>query len=157
MITRFFRRLKVAFEYARFSWTQYDWDEGYLYDIMAWKMRRMHDHLSNKAVSVQQPQDLAALVQAATVCERLKENAYDMVHWDAHDVKWGKSEITFEDIPNTDTCKMLFSKRANVTPENEEQQRAEYLECATKADEDRKADIDQLARLLKDYAPTWWD
>lgn len=159
---RYKERIGRSLAYAKLGWLHYDFDSAFLYDLLAFKMKRLYDCLEN-GHAIQEDNDMAALKEAIQISERLHEGNYDGKYLDQHDEKWG--EIESEHIPNYDekgkiknyTWKTSRKGTVGVSEAVEEQEHKEFRACFEKGETDRRADIDRLAHLLKEHGPTWWD
>lgn len=159
-IRRYYEKFSRVYAFARLGWDNYDFDSGYLYDVMIFKMKRLHAGLLT-GYAIQEDEDMAALLEAIAICERLKDENHDDKYLDVHNEKWGAPEFDFgEKLTNADgslTWRSSCISRKNVTVANEELERVEYLECLNKAEADRLKDIDRLAEIFKKHLPKWWD
>lgn len=166
-ITDTFSRLKErigrTLAFARIAWLHYDFDSAYMWHIMAFKLKRIEKCLIN-GHAIQEEADMAALRETIIICERLFSEDYDSKYHEAHNAKWGDlPEFGTEpsDVDNKGkvlTYRVIFKDRPKVTNETEkEQERKEFLECFNKGEQDRLADMDRLAFLLKTHSRQWWD
>jgi hypothetical protein len=154
-------RIGRSLAYAKFGWLHYDFDSAFLYDLLAFKMKRLYDCLEN-GHAIQEDEDMAALKEAIQICERLHEDNYDDKYHEAHSAKWGEIESKY--IPNYDSKGKILNYTwetwrkgtVNVSEEVKEQETKEFRECFEKGEADRKADIDRLAHLLKEHSSMWW-
>jgi len=155
-------RIQRSLAYAKFGWSNYDFDASYLYDLLAFKMQRLYDCLENGYV-VQQKEDMEALKEAIQICKRLYKDDYKDKYLKIHDTKWGTPKREF--TPNYDSKGQVISYSLKIYRKNtrgasekiKKQERKELVECFKKGEADRKNDINRLAYLLKKYDHTWWD
>jgi hypothetical protein len=159
-ISRTYERASRSLAFARHGWMHYDFESAYLYDIMAFKMKRIHACLQT-GHAVQEDADMQALKEAIEICERLFKGDYDRKYYDAHEVKWG--EMKSEHIPeyNEDGSIKWYrweTSRPNVkTAADKRKEVADLRRIWKNEEKDRKADIDRLCEILKKHEPTWWD
>lgn len=143
-------RIGRILSYAKFSYRNYDFDSAFLYSLMSFKLKRLRNCLIN-GIAVQQENDMKALDEAISICDRLHADSHDLKYYDNHDEKWGELECDF-----SSGC--FKSSRKNVkTKEDKAKELKETLEIYNKAEQDRKNDIDRLSEILKTNAPAWWE
>ena len=46
-IKRFFQAIKRSYDFAKIGWGNYDWDHGYLFELMLFKLQRIEISLKN--------------------------------------------------------------------------------------------------------------
>lgn len=159
-ISRTHERASRSLAFAKHGWMHYDFESAYLYDIMAFKMKRIYECLEN-GHAVQEDEDMKALKEAIAICERLFKGNYDDKYYKAHDKKWGK--MISKHIPEYDeNGKIKYyrwesSRPKAKTPKQKEKEVADLRQIWVNEEIDRKADIDRLAEILKNHEPKWWD
>lgn len=156
---RYIERISRSLAFAKIGWLSYDFDSVHLYDLMAFKLKRLRKCLEN-GHAIQEDSDMKALTEAAKLCTRLFNERYDDVFHRSHDKKWGKIRTWFERSSDAEDRGMNYfkSSRPNVASDEEKsQERKDFLECYDKGEKLRRKDIDRLAEILKDHAPSWWD
>lgn len=160
---RFVKSSKRAISYAKFGWNNYDWDMGYVYELMAFKLKRLYKCLEN-GHCVQKKEDMKALRQFTKIFIRLSRDRYDSKYYREHIIKWGKMP-PFESKPVLDkkgkptgSSEIVFKDRPNVrNAKQKKQELSERKKIYIKAEKDRCQDIDTLAALLKKHGRNWWD
>lgn len=142
-------RIGRSLAFAKFGYMHYDFESAYLYSLMSFKLKRIKNSLEN-GCAVQEAENMAALDELITICDRLFNESHEDKYWDAHNTKWGEPEFD---------CSGPFKiNRANVnTPEEKEQELKDHMEIYPKAQADRDADIDRMAVILKKHQQTWWE
>jgi hypothetical protein len=159
---RYKERISRSYDYAKFGWDNYDFDMGYVYDVLEFKLKRLQRSLTN-GYSVQDPKDMEALTSIIKAVERLRKGEYDDKYLDQHDKVWGKIES--KTTPNYDENGKIKnyswdswrSGTKDASKKVKEKERKEYLKCYDLGEKDRCEDIDLLAFLLKKHAPFFWD
>lgn len=159
-IKRFFRNLKRSIAFAIIGWNNYDWDYGYLYELILFKLERMQSELINGIAE----HDKATL-QSLRICIKLlkKLKFRDYTHFtDLHYSKWGQPELVFHKIkkdgianPHVGSILELKYEKA-ITEEQKEQQKKEFLEAYRKDNEQEMRDIRLLFDIMKKYNKAWW-
>ena len=148
-------RIRRSYAFARRGWLNYDFESAYLYDLMAFKLRRIHAALL-AGHAVQEKEDMKALREAIKICERLFDGRYADKYYKEIDKKFGK--IKTKDIPNEDGTTSWEITRTKVKTKLQHQKEREAIKkLYVDAENDRKADIDRLAEILKNHEPAWWD
>lgn len=151
---QFLKNLKRAWDYAVIGWSNYDWDSGYLYEFMLFKLKRMQVELIN-GVAIHDKTTLQSLRICIKLLERITKESYDY-NLDKHDAKWGSAEFKAEPNPNSDWHRVVITRK-NVTEETMEQERLEFLEACNKDYKSEQRDMRLLHDIMKKYSKTWWD
>src|ERR1700734_4043833 len=81
-------RIKRALSYAKFGYTNYDYEASFIYPLIAFKLERVKKCLFN-GYAVQEQVDLDALDEAVAICNRISAEDYEDKYMVAHDLKWG--------------------------------------------------------------------
>jgi hypothetical protein len=158
---RYTERIGRSWAFARIGWLNYDFDFSTTWDLLAFKMKRIHKTLE-EGHCVQEKEDMGALLEAIAICERLSLDQYKLKYHEEHDKKWGELETNLDEVASRDEKGHPLSYRwkswrKGVKPENEEQERQEFRQCWEKGENDRLADLDRLNVILKTYSMRWWD
>jgi hypothetical protein len=152
---RYYKRFKRSFDYAKFGYSNYDWDHSYLYALLAFKLDRVHKELIN-GYAVQDSKDMEALKEAKAICDRLREGNYEDKYIDLHEAKWGELKLSFIDQGNG-LSRMDSSRSKVLTPKDEKQSRKELSKLYKQAVKDEDADIKRLGEILLKYSREWWE
>ena len=152
---------KRSYEYAKFGWSNYDFDHGSVYRLMEFKLKRLRHALKN-GHAIHEESDLKALDEYIKIIRRLHRERYEDKYLRLHDAKWGKLEHKTEPINDQGKIEyyefISWRKNTKDAPEDvKKKERSENNACYEKAEQDRRADIDRLAVLLKDFSSHWWD
>lgn len=160
-IRAFIRKVKRAFDFAVHGWNSYDWDYGYLLELIEFKLCRMQKEIQNGHHVPDKATD-----QSIRICIKLlkKINGRDYHYFaDLHDQKWGESEWVWhktdengQEIPNG-ASRLEIKRPKAVTPEEKEQERKEALEAYRKDDAQRERDVRWLFNIMAKYHQNWWD
>lgn len=155
-LRRNYERTKRSVAYARFGWLHYDFDSAFLYDLMAFKLRRILDCLIH-GHAIQEKENMDALREAIKICDRLHENEYDAKYYKAHEKKWGKLKTWFTPVEGSTSSQWNSTRKGIVTKADERNERKDHRKIWDLEEQDRRADIDRLAEILKKYERSWWD
>jgi len=151
-IYRFFNnryiRIARALSYAKFGYTNYDYECQFIYPFISFKLKRIKKCLL-AGYGVQEQADLDALDEAIVICDRLFNECYDDKYMVDHDLRWGEISFTFDPFTST--------RKNRITEEDKTQEWKEHLDILHKADEDKEADMDRLAYIMKNNFPNLWD
>jgi hypothetical protein len=166
-ITDNYRRTKErvlrSYDYARFGWLNFDFDFAYVYHLLEFKLKRVQKCLKN-GVSVQEPEDTAALKELIKIVERLGKGEYDERYRIEHDKIWGKLET--KTTPNYDDKGKVTGYAWNSWRKNcpegapkkiKDKERKEFMACYELAENDRIRDIKRLSEILIHSSPKFWD
>ena len=145
---RTYERISRSIAFAKFGYLNHDFDHSYLFQLMSFKMKRIKICLEN-GLAEQQEEDLKALDEAISICDRLANGNYDDKYYSVLDIKWGESEFSFDDG-------FKCTRKNRVTKEDHIQYNKEIREAMDKAEEDTQADFDRLAIILKNHSRAWW-
>ncbi len=156
----YWERLTRSLAFAIHGWTHYDFESAYIYDLMAFKMKRVLKCLES-GHAVQENEDINALKEAIEICERLFKGEYDAKYYEAHSKKWG--ETVSEHIPITDPDGKVRSYTWNTsrpnakTPAQQKREVADLRRIWVNEEKDRVKDLKRLNEILIKHEPTWWD
>lgn len=159
-ISRTYERVSRSLAFAKHGYMHYDFESAYIYDLMAFKMKRIYKCLKN-GHAIQNDEDMKALKEAIVICERLFKGDYDAKYYKLHEKKWGK--LKSKHIPEYDENGKIKhyiweSSRAKAnTPAKKKKEVADLRKIWEYEENDRKADLDRLNEILKKHEPTWWD
>lgn len=158
--SRYRERISRSFAFAVHGWMHYDFESAYLYDLMAFKLKRIYECLKN-GHAVQHKEDMDALREAIKICERLFDGQYDAKYYKAHAKKWGK--LRSKHIPEYDEngkIKHYLWDRSRGKAKTNAQKKKEVADLRkiwVLEEKDRRADLDRLNEILKKHEPSWWD
>lgn len=156
-IKRSFSKLVRAFQYAKFSWNNEDWDHAFIWQLLGFKLKRVKINLDN-GYGVQEPDDSAALMEAIAICERLSsEDEYGLELDSAHAEKWGELKMNFIKIPDSDFSTAKFSYSKATTPELYQQAAKESSNIFDAKYELEKTDLKRIGQILEQHSRKWWN
>lgn len=159
-ISRLTEKLSRSAEFAKIGLENHDWDFGYVWKLLAFKLKRLHHGLET-GCAIHEKEYMDALLETIAICERQAAERYETKYIELHDIKWGETQDSF--TPNYDeNGKVLshrweFSKEKANTPELVEQERQEFLKCFELAEKDEEADFERFVAILRKYRKAWWD
>lgn len=153
---RYYERASRSLAYARFGWLHYDFDSAFIYDLMAFKMRRLLDCLIH-GHAIQEKENMDALREAIKICDRLHEGEYDAKYYKLHEKKWGKLKTWFTPIEGSTSSRWNSTRKNIKTKSDERREIKDHRRIWVLEEQDRNADVDRLAEILKKYERSWWD
>lgn len=157
-IQKFFKNLKRSLDYAQLGWGNYDWDYGFLFSTLRFKLERMNAFLSGEnAMATHSSAALKSIRIAARLAKKLEEEDYNFFI-DRHREKWRDVKV-FEDVEPSDQDRragIAKIMRAINTPETAIE-RKEYLRAAEADENIRKRDARWLFSIMEKHYPSWWD
>ena len=154
----FIRNLKRSIDYVKLGWNNYDWDGGYLYEVIQFKLKRMLPELENGHAIPNQYNELKALKLAIKLGDKLL-NSWDSYKQfsDLHNKKWGEVNISFEKVEGS-KCSRILSNRPNANTEEEKEKENKELREAWKKDRNREdRDRKIYFGILEKYIDFMWD
>jgi hypothetical protein len=160
-VSRFFRNLRRAAAYAKFGWSNHEFDNSYLLALLHFKLQRMHTYLKAETYAKQDKLSLQSLRLATRLAKKLTNENYS--HFlDQHDKKWGPLDMELtpaepvEGLPGGGSvCKFT---RPNVTSKRKEaQERREFKKAVEMDEQIRARDARWLFSIMEKYYQYWWD
>jgi len=148
--------IKRSYDYAKFGWSNEDYDHNYLLKHIEFKLKRLQHAIVNGYHVPHKQTD-----QSIRICLKLlnklafKDYSYFI---DQHYAKWGQPEIKF--ISESDKpgySRMEFEHEKARTDDEKEQQRIEFSEAYKRDDKQRKRDLKLLFNIMSKYIDMWWD
>jgi hypothetical protein len=160
-IRSFLRKVKRSFDFAVHGWNSYDWDYGYLLELIEFKLKRMKKEIDNGHHVPDKTTN-----QSLRICIKLlkKINFRDYHYFmDLHNKKWGDCEWVWhrtdeegKEIPNG--ASRVEFKRPNAVTEEEKAKEREEFRIAYKLDDaQRERDVRWLFNIMAKYHQCWWD
>lgn len=151
-------RLRRSWAYARFGWSNYDFDAGYALALLSFKLKRVQDTLINRSGTVQDPKELQALRLVIRLLDRLVEDNYSYFY-ERHNQKWyGKPhpEIEFEKIEGFAGSRMI-SGFDRLPPDQQELAGDEIRVAFATDDAIKSRDKRWAFSILSQHYESWWD
>jgi hypothetical protein len=145
---RYYNRISRSLAYAKFGYTNYDYECQFIYPFISFKLKRIKKCLLS-GYGVQEQTDLDALDEAVAICDRLFNECYEDKYMINHDIKWGESTFTFDPFTST--------RKYRITEEDKTEEWKEHLDILNKAEKDKEVDMDRLAYIMKNNFPNLWD
>jgi len=138
-------------------WKDRDWDHGFLFEMLQFKLTRMEKCLRN-GIHLYADKTADKVKLCTFLLDRIiKDEYYDMVFKD-HKKKWGEADLQCSDCKDKEGYSELRITRPNVkTPEDNEQERKEYRAIMKRPDELMQQDIDMLFEIMRKHIREWWD
>lgn len=154
----FCSKLRRSWAYAKFGWSNYDFDSAYALRLLSFKLKRLQQVLVSGHLE-QDKQTRQSLRLAIRLLDKLAEDHYDYFI-EQHNLKWYETkypELGFEDIDNGSGCsRMVFPSEA-LPEEKQAQEREEHI-AAWNADEALKnRDRRWAFSIIEKYYAYWWD
>lgn len=150
-------RVGRSLAYARFGWSNYDFDGAYALELLAFKLRRIQNSLLNHGSAYQDKQTVQSLRLVIRLLDRLVKDEYSK-HYDKHGKKWGHSEFIADTDEQSSTYGRTVLKYPHpVTPEQDEQRTQELRAAFDADDQTRTRDSRLCFSIMSKYLPYWWD
>jgi len=141
--------------YFTLIWNDRDWDHIFWLEMNRKKLSRMEDLIRKHGNHVYHIRDADNIRKAVLAIDRLIADEYHINAFKEHDKKWGELEVSWKKIDG-EYSQMIFN-RENKNPENEEQERSEFLKCSKHEQYLRKQDLKYLTDTINTYLFSWWD
>jgi hypothetical protein len=147
--------LKNIWHWLPVIWRDRDWDRYYIIEILAHKLEKMAKSAKTEWYTSRGEEAAAEMEDLASALRRLQKDHYERWYLDRHAEKWG--EIEMHTVPIDDEWCEVFVTRGGVIPENEEQERQEFLEAYAKARRDQEQDLKFVGEMITERLLWWWD
>jgi len=135
----------------------YDFDANSIFAILEYKLKRVENCLLNGS-AIQEDKDMKALRLAIKLAGRLKEDSYDILFYERHASKWGELYTWFTPcIDHKDMSKWNSSRPNANTPEEQEEERSDFLIACFKGDAMSKREQKWFFDILNKYIRNLWD
>lgn len=154
-IRNIFRSIKRSYEYAKFGWSNEDYDYNYLLKLIEFKLIRLQDCISNGHHIPDKATD-----QSIRICIKLlkklafKDSSY---FTNLHYTKWGQPELLISEPDAKGLCGVEIKHKNVITDEDKEKQTQEFLEAYKKDEEQELRDVRLLFSIMAKYHKRWWD
>lgn len=152
---RLWQKIKRAYDYAVFGWSNYDWDYGYMYELLQFKLERMEAALKG-GVAIQSKESMKSLRVCIKLLKRINRDSYNY-NTELHYKKWGEPKISFLSEIGSDYSKFVVEHENVKTPEDKVQEHAEIKEAIRKDVAQENRDKRLLFRIMEKYSNLWWD
>lgn len=161
-IKNFFRSIKYGIEnlitWLPIIWSDRDWDQWYLYNILKFKLTQMEKLQRKYGISVNSIKIADQIKVCINLLDRLIKDEYGENIFKHHNEKWGDSHFNFTPCEDRKEYSKLIITRDNVnSKEDEEQERKEFIRLIKHEDKLKKQDIDYLFTLMNKHIEGWWD
>ena len=155
-VRRHIKNTKRALEYAYFAYNNHDWDHAYIYDLLAYKLKRVKKELAN-GCAIHEKEILEALDEAVLICRRISDDNYEEKYFEVHNKKWGDVKIEFVPAKRPGFTQLKTSRSGVANKKQQKQERKEANAIYKQAEKDIQKDFDRLGFILKNYSRRWWD
>jgi len=132
----------------------HDWDNGYLFEVMYLKMKRMEHSFTKYGSCVWNQttsKELIRFRRALELIKQLHEDTFDQPY-DLHEAKWGKLNMDMENGSS-----IIFSRSKAITKDERKQERAEFSIVMDKSNQLRLDAMQEFCVLFQKDAWGWWD
>lgn len=138
---RFLERIKHLVKWIPIIWSDFNWDQAYLWKMLEFKLRNMYECLSTDELTTFTDDELERLKEAAEICNNLSQDRFESDSWD---------EILGKDYNykswwiNTDG-----QYQSSVT-----QEQVENIHALT--EQKYHSLMTRLYQVLSEYSRSWW-
>jgi len=138
-------------------WKDRDWDHGFLFEMLQFKLSRMEKCLRN-GIHLHADETADKVKLCVLLLDRINKDEYHEMVFKHHDKKWGETDLTFTKCKDNPEMSELHISRENVnSEEDKEQERKEYRAIMKRPDELMQQDIDMLFETMRKHIRGWWD
>lgn len=153
-VVRIYRKVARSLAFAKIGWGNYDWDHGYLLELMVFKMKRMQKACFEEGHHYPDKHSEQSLRLCIKLGEKLLKEDY-FYFSGLHNEKWGEIEF----ITKTDKEGRSYTGmgRLGIAEKDEEQERKESIEAYRKDDALKTRDARWFYGIMQKYQEAWWD
>lgn len=147
--------VKRSYDYAKFGWSNEDYDHNFLLKHIEFKLKRLQKVISNGHHVPDKSTD-----QSIRICIKLinKLSFKDYSYFtDIHYAKWGQPEVKFIKQNDSNYSVMEITHENAKTEQERNQQSIEFTEAYKKDDRQRQRDTKLLFNIMSKYIELWWD
>lgn len=152
----FFSWIKRSLQYAWVLRDDRDWDYQFILDLLKYKISRHRKLVVKNYIVASSPVQYAEMLHVEKLIEKYQDNEFCKEDFDAHDKKWGKMSMEFEDDSNGKS-KLNFNRPNAQTEEEKEQESREYMNILEKSELEKQKCWDDIFDSMKAYMEGWWE
>jgi hypothetical protein len=155
----FIIKIKRVWAFIKIAWNNYDWDDGYLHQLVLFKLKRMQYEFIHNGYHAEEcvnyKPKMKSLKLAIKLMERVVKHDYNRF-LDIHYAKWGQPRYVFE--PYKDGMSKMTTIIDSVkTEEDEITERNERIEAYNRDDRIEARDLRLAYAIIGKYSKYWWD
>lgn len=152
-----FRRLKRAYHWASFMWTNWDFDGATIYPLLEHKLKRVEHSLKN-GYAEHEDRDMKALRAAIKLARRLSDEYHETKLYAWHERKWGELRVWTTPCEDRPEYFKFNSTRPNIKNDTDkENERSDHMDIWAKEHKWRNRDEKWFYDILRIYVRKWWD
>lgn len=142
-------------------WKDRNWDGYYILTILIKKIELQRECIMKN--NIIHPEELKVMDDDMSRCISLLKKVndgwenYKKPFIDEHDKKWGKTNFEFVPVEETNNFSMEIRNSRDLSDADKEQERKEYLDGMSKAEEQRKKDLKEAMNIIASHVDEWWD
>lgn len=154
----FCSRLRRSLAYARFGWSNYDFDSSYALKLLSFKLKRLQ-HVLTTGHLIQDKETTQSLRLTIRLLDKLHADDYSYFI-NRHNVKWYGTrypECGFEDLNDGSDCSRMVFPSEHLPEDKQEKERAEHIAAWDADDALKTRDRRWAFSIIAKYYPYWWD
>lgn len=167
--------LKRIYEYIRYDiprgiknliiwlpavWKDRQWDHQFIYMILRHKLNLQQQFIREHGIHENNVQDADEIKECVDILDRLIEDDYHSVAFEAHDKRWGAAELNWEELeddPESDLVQLKITHPKVKTDKDHDMERKAFRLACEREDYLRKSDLKLLFGIMRDKIQGWWD
>lgn len=160
-------KIRRSYNFAKIGWSNGDFDNGYLNELILFKLERMLYFFEHKGYHstecINYKPKMKSLKLAIKLLKKINKDHYLMFS-NLHDKKWGEQVVTYvphlydnSNKKNIKTYKMEFTVENADTPEKQKIERQERLDAYRADDRLKQKDVKRVFNIIAKYSEYWWD
>jgi len=144
--------------YIPILWSDRDWDETYIYQLLRFKLAKQRKYITQHGHSVAKviKQQEKSLTICINLLDRLIEKNYVDSMYAKHEEKWGQLYL-FTDEGTRREDAGLFCRENVTTDEQREQEYKEFRKIVEHEEYMIQQDLSYLTTMLRKHIRMWWD
>ncbi len=157
-INSFPRNVKIVIDFIPLLWNSFDWDQGYLEELIVFKLKRMEKFFRSDNAMCMGAKERADEIKFVLDCFAINDD------WDLDDKrkkhieKYGESKMwctPYKDNPSLRELHMSHSKC--TTPEMEKEESDEMMKIIREEDKIRMENYKMAFNMMGEKMKNWWD
>ncbi len=150
--------IKSCWRWKGVIWKDRTWGDNQIVDILIHKLKMDSEAMRKRDIVQSVDKTYLKMQQVVNLLERYNKDDYMSKYNELHDAKWGEDRTYFvKSEEHNDWCEWKSERDERLTPEQLEQEQAEYRVYSEKAAYEQRKDLNDALLIMKKNLPYWWD
>jgi len=138
-------------------WKDRQWDHEFFNVILKHKLELMSEFYKHYGCHINAKTDAEKMDTCIQLLDRIIKDEYHENTFLDHDKKWGKSELTTKDIPNSEFTELNVNRPFVKSAEDKSKEREESRFLFKHSENLKNKDVEMLYKIISDNILCWWD